>query len=95
MCTTPLTKEELPDSLGTEIVRIDDTVWTKQSGAYIGAEDSSDFVAYSTHEGDYCAVLTFVLHSTNAQNYTPPLEEFDFEAESAVFEEIVATFYWR
>jgi hypothetical protein len=64
------------------------------SGSDAGAGNYYDFTAYTTTQGDTCVSLSFVLHSTAAQNYTPPLPEFDRNAESAVFEQIVATFQW-
>jgi heat shock protein HslJ len=93
-CASPLTEGHSPDSLETETVTIGGIEWTKVSGGDAGAGNFYDFTAYSATEGDTCVTLTFVLHSTNAQNYSPPLEEFDYEAESAVFEEIMESFHW-
>jgi hypothetical protein len=66
----------------------------RESGGDAGAGNYYEWVSYSTSWGDTCVSLTFTLHSTNALFYDPPIPEFDREAESAVFDEILATFYW-
>jgi heat shock protein HslJ len=93
-CTSPLTEGYAPGTIVPEPVTIGGLEWMKESGADAGAGNYYEFTAYSTTQGDTCVTLTFVLHSTAAQNYTPPLQEFDREAESAVFEQIVGTFRW-
>jgi heat shock protein HslJ len=93
-CASPLTAGYAPGQLTPESVTIGGLDWTKVSGSDAGAGNYYDFTAYTTTEGDTCVSLSFVLHSTAAQNYTPPLPEFDRNAESAVFEQIVATFKW-
>jgi heat shock protein HslJ len=94
VCTSPLTEGYAPGTIVPEPVMVSDLEWMKESGADAGAGNYYEFTAYSTTQGDTCVTLSFVLHSTAAQNYTPPLEEFDREAESAVFEEILGTFRW-
>jgi heat shock protein HslJ len=93
-CASPLTAGYAPGQLSPETVTIGGLDWTKVSGSDAGAGNYYDFTAYTTTQGDTCVSLSFMLHSTAAQNYTPPLPEFDRNAESAVFEQIVATFKW-
>ena len=66
----------------------------RESGGDAGAGNFYEWVSYSTAWGDTCVSLTFTLHSTNPLNYDPPIAEFDRAAESAVFDMILATFYW-
>jgi hypothetical protein len=66
----------------------------RESGGDAGVGNIWEWVAYSTVWGDTCVSLTFLLHSGNIMNYVPPIPEFDRDAESAVFDEILATFYW-
>jgi heat shock protein HslJ len=93
-CASPLTAGYAPGALTPESVTIGGLDWTKVSGSDAGAGNYYDFTAYTTTQGDTCVSLSFMLHSTAAQNYTPPLQEFDRDAESAIFEQIVATFHW-
>ena len=65
-----------------------------QNAAEGAAGNFYEWIAYSAANGASCASLTFILHSTNASNYDPPLTEFDRAAESAVFAEIMGTFGW-
>jgi hypothetical protein len=65
-----------------------------ERGGDAGAGNFWEWVSYSTQWGDTCVSLTFTLHSTNPLNYDPPIAEFDPEAETAIFESIVETFYW-
>jgi hypothetical protein len=66
----------------------------RESGGDAGAGNFWNWVSYSTAWGDTCVSLTFTLHSTNPLNYDPPITEFDEAAETAVFDMIMATFYW-
>lgn len=93
-CTSPLTEGAAPGTIVPEAVTFGGLEWVKESGANAGAGNLYEFAAYSTTQGDVCVTLSFVLHSTNPDNYTPPLEEFDRETESAVFEAIVQSFHW-
>jgi heat shock protein HslJ len=93
-CASPLTEGYAPGQLTPETVTIGGLDWTKVSGSDAGAGNYYDFTAYTTTQGDTCVSLSFVLHSTAAQNYTPPLPEFNRDAETAIFEQIVGTFQW-
>ncbi|HKZ54441.1 MAG TPA: hypothetical protein VJ123_03095 [Anaerolineales bacterium] len=93
-CASPFAEGFAPGSLSTEIRELHGIEFAIQSAAEGAAGSIYEWVSYSTTRGDSCASLTFILHSTNPLNYTPPLPEFDREAESAIFEEIVSTFAW-
>ena len=66
----------------------------KESGTGVGAGQDYQWVTYSTAHGSTCLGLTFVLHSGNPGNYPTPPPLFDPTAESAVFDQIMATFGW-
>jgi hypothetical protein len=68
--------------------------FVRETGGDAGMGNYYEWVSYSTSWGDTCASLTFTLHSTNPLFYDPPIAEFDRDAETAVFDEILATFYW-
>lgn len=65
-----------------------------QNAAEGAAGNFYEWIAYSAANGPACASLTFILHSTNALNYDPPLAEFNKAAESTVFAEMMSTFEW-
>ncbi len=66
-----------------------------QEGEDHGLGNIYNWVGYSTLQGNVCANLLFVLHSTAPGNYYPtPPPLFDKEAESVVFGQIVNTFAW-
>ena len=69
-------------------------IFLVESGGDAGAGNYFDWTAYSTMAGDVCVSLVFTLHATNALFYDPPIEEYDAVAESALFEQMVATFAW-
>jgi hypothetical protein len=52
------------------------------------------WIGFSTQRADVCASLTGVLHSTDPGNYSTPPPLFNQVAESAVFDQIAATFRW-
>jgi len=93
-CASPFAEGYAPGSLSTELRELRGIEFAIQSAAEGAAGSIYEWVSYSTTRGDSCASLTFILHSTNPLNYTPPLPEFDRDAESAIFEEIVSTFAW-
>lgn len=93
-CGSPLAQGYAPGSLTTETRTIAGLEFLVQSGGEGAAGNAYEWVGYSTTRGEVCASVSFVLHSVNAMNYTPPLTEFDKPAESAVFDEIMSTFAW-
>jgi hypothetical protein len=93
-CVSPLAEGYAPGSLSTETTEISGTEFGIQGAGEGAAGSFYNWVGYSTARDDLCVSLTFVLHSVNPMNYTPPLPEFDSALEVAVFEEIVSTLVW-
>ncbi len=93
-CASPLAEGYAPGYPATETKIVNGTTFSVQSAGEGAAGNFYAWEAYSTQQGVTCATLTFVLHSTAAANYDPPLVEFDSLAERAVFIEIVSTFAW-
>jgi hypothetical protein len=93
-CADPLAAGWEPGSLPTETRDLGGLSFTVQTGTEGAAGNFYEWTGYTTARGDVCVSLSYVLHSTNAMNYTPPLAEFDAAAERAVFEEITRTFSW-
>jgi hypothetical protein len=93
-CASPIASGYDPASIQSEIVEINGTVFNRQNGGEGAAGNYYSWQAYTTQRGDVCASLTFVLHSTNAMFYDPPLAEYDEPAEAAVFQKILETFAW-
>ncbi len=79
------------DSAPRTIAGLDFLVQKADEGA---AGNLYQWTGYSTQRADVCASLTGVLHSTNPAMYSTPPPEFDQAAESAVFDQIAATFRW-
>ncbi len=93
-CTSGLTEGYQPESYDSENMVINGTNFLKQSGSDAGAGNIWQWIAYTTGKTNLCVSFNFVLHSTNPYNYPTPPPEFDFEAETAVFEQIIETFHW-
>lgn len=93
-CISPYAEGFDPSELDAETVMIGGRSWQKTSRMGVAAGNIYEFTAYSTAQNGVCVVLTFVLHSYNTGNFPTPPAEFDRAAESAVFEEIAATFRW-
>jgi len=80
---------------GSENVTINSIPFIKETGAGVAAGNLYEFVAYSTKSSNNtCVSLTFVLHSFNPDNTSPPTPEFDKTAESAIFDTIINTYDW-
>jgi len=79
-------------SATTENVTINNIPFNKQTGQGVAAGNIYDWVAYSTVRNAACISLTFVLHSTNPANTSPPPPVFDKNAESAVFTTIMNSY---
>ena len=93
-CASPLAEGYAPGYLASETKVLNGIQFTVQSAAEGAAGNLYAWEAYSTQQDATCGTLTFVLHSTAAANYDPPLAEFDPIAERAVFSEIASTFAW-
>jgi hypothetical protein len=68
----------------------------KETGSDAAAGNIYEWESYSVVRPNTtaCVTVDFVLHSTNAGNYTTPPPPFDKAAESAVFQTIMSTFAW-
>ena len=93
-CSSPNAQQYAPGTIQALQVTIHNLAFILESGSDAGAGNIYDWTAYSTGKGSACVSLTFVLHSSNRQNYATPPAEFDSHAESAVFADIVSTFTW-
>jgi hypothetical protein len=65
-----------------------------QSGSQGAAGNFYNWTGYSTERGGVCVSLSGVVHSVNALNFPTPSPTVDPVAESAVFDQIAATFRW-
>ena len=68
--------------------------FNKSTGEDVGAGQFRDWTNYYTLRGTTCISMGFVLHSGNIGAFPTPIAQFDFEAESAVFNQIMSTFRW-
>ena len=93
-CVSPYAEGYAPGSLPTEIRDINGISFFVMTGGDAGAGNYWDWTAYSTTTGSLCIDLSFMLHSLNPYNFTPPIPEYDQAAESAIFDEIMNTFAW-
>ncbi|NPV87519.1 MAG: hypothetical protein HPY45_16100 [Anaerolineae bacterium] len=84
-----------PSESPPEMVTLGGSSFSKESGHDAGAGNIFSYISYSTTKEDICLSLIFVLHSTNPANYDNPPPEYNWEEETAVFEEIVSTLRWR
>jgi murein DD-endopeptidase MepM/ murein hydrolase activator NlpD len=91
-CRSPVAASSMVDSSGT--VTINGLSFLKEVGGDAGAGNIYQFVAYSTLRDNVCVSLSFILHSHNPGVFATPPVLFDYAAESAVFEQIVATYAW-
>ena len=93
-CESPYAEGYAPGSLPTEMRDFNGIPFVVMTGGDAGAGNYWDWTAYSTTTGSQCIDLSFMLHSLNPYNFTPPLPEYDQAAESAIFDEIMNTFTW-
>ena len=93
-CTSPLVEGFSPGTVPTEKVAVGELSFIRQSGQDAGAGNRYDWTAYSTAQSDRCVSLGFVMHSFVAELAATPPPEYDAAAESAVFDEILASFRW-
>jgi heat shock protein HslJ len=93
-CTSPLAEGHDPATVPTEMVVIGDYTFTRQTGQGAAAGNRYDWTAYLIEQDERCVSMDFVLHSFTPELQATPPPEYDQEAESEIFEEIVATFRW-
>jgi hypothetical protein len=75
-------------------VTIHGIVFTKETGQDHGAGQIYDWTNYYTVKGNVCASMGFVLHSGALGAFPTSIVQFNFDAESAVFTDIMSTFTW-
>jgi hypothetical protein len=93
-CSSPFTKGYSPGAVETTSEKIGDLIWKREHQTDAGAGNFYEFTAYTIARNGVCVTLSFLLHSTNPDNYDTPPAEFDVRAESMVFEQIVQSFQW-
>ena len=91
-CSTPLAKDyvngDLP-GVTRELNGIEFVTQTVSEGA-VGS--FYEWNIYSTVCAETCLSFNFLLVWSNAQNYSPPLQEFDRNLAASVFDEIMMTY---
>ncbi len=93
-CSSAMAEGYPPEAYESENLVINGKNFLKQSGSDAGAGNIWQWIAYTTGKTNLCISFNFVLHSTNPYNYPTPPPEFDFDTETAVFDQIVETFHW-
>lgn len=93
-CLSPLSAGYDPGLLETTTQVINGSEFFVQSGSEGAVGNYYDWKSYSVSSNSHCISFDFVLHSVNAQNYTPPIPEFDELTERAIFSEIMSSFSW-
>lgn len=80
------------ETIKPSTVTINGVEFLKEAGAGLGAGNVYEWTGYSTLKGTTCISILFVLHSANPGVYATEPPAFDYEAESAVFDELINTF---
>lgn len=93
-CSSPFAAGYAPEAVQRETVNIGGKSFVRENGSEGAAGSTYEWVAFSTVRGQECTILTFILNATNAANYEVPPPEFDSQAETAIFEQIVSSFQW-
>jgi hypothetical protein len=93
-CESPQAEGYDPSAITSSTQTIAGLSFLVQSASEGAAGNIYQWTGYSTERDTVCASLTGVLHSAQPGNYSTPPPLFDEAAESAVFEQIVATFHW-
>jgi len=84
----------LPLPQSSENVTINGITFLKQTGQDSGAGHLFRWTSYSTPRNNVCVSLNFMLDSLNPGTPATPPALYDEAAESAIFEQIVATYRW-
>ena len=93
-CLSPNSEGHEPGSIPTEAVTFNGVNFVKQTAGEGAAGNLYNWVGYSDLSGTLCLSLTFILHSSDPGAFATPPAQFDQAGESAVFEQIMATFTW-
>ncbi|HSA99529.1 MAG TPA: carboxypeptidase regulatory-like domain-containing protein, partial [Anaerolineales bacterium] len=78
----------------SENVTINGLPFLKQTGQDRGATYLFRWTSYSTLRNNVCVSLNFILDSLNPGTPATPPAAYDEASESAIFEQIVATYRW-
>jgi hypothetical protein len=73
-------------------VTVNGIPFTKQSGQGAAAGNQYDWTAYATTSNNACIIITFIMHSTNPGNSSPPPQVFDLAKEAAVISTVMDTY---
>jgi hypothetical protein len=93
-CESPMGEGYSPGSIDTETRTINGLEFLVQSSYEGTPGNRNNWTGYSTERDGICVSLTGNLRSASQALFPTPPAEFDMAAESAVFEQIVATFRW-
>ena len=91
-CQSPLATQSILET--SQTVVINGISFLKQTGGDAGAGQIYQWVAFSTQRANICVSFDFILHSSNPGNFATPPPVFDYAAETAVFDQMAATFTW-
>jgi len=75
-------------------VTINGISFLKQTGMEAAAGSLYQWVAYATLRNGVCVSVNFILHSHHPSFFPTPPPVFDYDAETAVFGQIVGTYMW-
>ncbi len=93
-CHTPQGSGFEPGAIPQVPVVFGGIEFNNEQGGDAGAGNYYEWTAYSVSNGSICISLDFMLHSTNPDNYDPPLARFDQVLEAAIFAQMMETFRW-
>lgn len=93
-CSSPMADGYAPGDVSRQPVQVNGVEFVKESRVGVATGNIYTWEAYSTHQGDLCLSLSFVLHSFDPQLQPTPPPEYDQASESAVFSQILSTFAW-
>lgn len=93
-CESPNSEGHAPGSIPSQTVTFNGVSFLKQTAGEGAAGNIYDWTGYSDLSGTLCLSLTFVLHSSDPGAFATPPAQFDKGAESAVFDQVMATFTW-
>ncbi|NTV37598.1 MAG: hypothetical protein HGA82_00110 [Anaerolineales bacterium] len=93
-CHTPQGNGFEPGTIPQTPVTINGIEFILEEGSDAGAGNYYQWSAYSVFNGSICISFDFMLHSTNPDNYDPPLPRFDQVLEAAIFVQMMETFRW-
>jgi hypothetical protein len=88
----PCVTTDMAGGTAIESVTINGNTFSKQAGEEGAAGSQYDWTSFATTRNNACILITFVLRSTNPENYPTPPAPYDTAAESAVIDTVMNTF---